>query len=150
MMLAQSIAPRSNPPLARRAKGEVLTHCNVAAIALRRAGSADDSPECEFLVRYVELKSCHPESVRAWLESLAHEQLLHVREVFEAAATDCAGHVNELSAQPFRASSDQVKLVPQYWSDGSPFVNFRKPRLNTRDAIDDALGGLFVPALRQR
>ena len=150
MIPAQALVTRVNVPVVRRVRGEVSTHCDIAAAALREAGFAEHSPECEFLVRYVELKSCNPEHVRRWLASLEHVQLVQVRDVFETAALDCAGHPDALSAQPFRASADQVKLVPQFWSDGSPFVNFRKPRLNTVDAIDDALGGLFVPVLREQ
>ena len=150
MMTAQSAVARTCAPVPRRMRTAAPTLRDVAVTSLRGAGAQEDSPECEFLVRYAELKSREAEDLQCWLESLEHEQLLHVRDVFNTAASDCAGHVNELSAQPFRASADQLKLVPQFWSDGSPFVHFRKPRLNTMDAIDDALGGLFVPVLRRR
>jgi hypothetical protein len=149
MMTAQAVVARSCAPVTFRTS-EALSHRTLVEVALRKTGSAEHAPECEFLVRYAELKSCEPGLVRRWLEALEQDQLLQVRDVFETAATDCGGDVHELSMQPFRASANQLKLVPQFWSDGSPFVNFRKPRLNTVDAIDDALGGLFVPVLRQQ
>jgi hypothetical protein len=121
---------------------------SVAALALRKAGCSDDSQQPQFLVRYAQLKRRSPEQLHQWLETLTREQMLIVRYVLETAVIDCRGDVEALTARPFKAADDQMKLVPQFFSDGTPLVNFRLARLNTVDAIDDALGAEFIAALR--
>ena len=138
---------RTNPVLLR-ARVAPATHMDVAALALRKAGCSDDSQQPQFLVRYAELKRCAPAQLQQWLTSLTHENMLIVRYVLETVVTDCRGDIGALTARPFKAADDQMKLVPQFFSDGTPLVNFRLARLNTVDAIDDALGAEFIPAFR--
>lgn len=148
MTNARAAVRCGNGRVSRRIKHAPLTHRDVGASALCKTGCAEDSLPSQFLTRYGELKSCEPEQMHQWLEALTLEQLLQVRDVFETASIDCSGDVNSLTSQPFEAAATQMKLVPEFWSDGSPLASFRRPRLNTLNAIDDALGALFVPALR--
>ena len=135
-------------PVLPRAKTASTTHMDVAAVALRKAGCSDDSQQPQFLVRYAELKRCAPARLQEWLTSLTHEKMLIVRYVLETAVADCRGDIEGLTERPFKAADDQMKRVPQFFGNGAPLVSFRLPRLNTVDAIDDALGAEFIPVLR--
>lgn len=147
-MMTMADPPVRTHPVAPRARAAQPTHMTVAALALRKAGCSDDSQQPQFLVRYAELKRCAPEQLRGWLDALTREQMLIVRYVLESVVIDCRGDVDALTARPFKAADDQMKRVPQFFSDGMPLVSFRVARLNTVDALDDALGAEFVPALR--
>jgi hypothetical protein len=146
MTMAEPLA-RTTPVLPR-AKTAPATHMDIAALALRKAGCSDDSQQPQFLVRYAELKHCAPAQLEQWLTSLTQTSMRIVRYVLETVVADCRGDIDALTARPFKAADDQMKLVPQFVSDGSPLVNFRMARLNTVDAIDDALGAEFIPTLR--
>lgn len=117
-------------------------------LAPRKAACPDESLATRFLARYTELKGGAPRQLQQWLDSLTDEQRLIVREVLESAVVDCRCDADLLTAMPFKAADGQLKLVPQIFGDGAPLVSFRLPRLNTVDAIDDALGAAFVPAFR--
>lgn len=117
---------------------------------LRTAGYAEDSQAAHFLVRYGELKGGTRRQLEQWLDGLTDEQRLIVRDVLDSAVVDCRCDTDLLTAMPFKAADGQLKLVPQFFGDGAPLVNFRLPRLNTVDAIDDALGAAFVPPFRSR
>lgn len=120
------------------------------SLVLRKAKCPDSLESTQFLVRYAELKGGTSGQVRQWLDSLTHEQKLVVRDVLESVVVDCQSDPEMLTAMPFKAADGQLKLVPQFFSDGAPFVHFRLPRLNTIDAIDDALGAEFIPVFRGR
>jgi hypothetical protein len=148
-MNADPGAARSKQPGSRRAKTVPLTCMDVTAFALRKAGCSDDSQQPQFLARYAQLKAIAPEVLQAWLDGLTPEQMLALRYVLEAAVSDCGGDPAALTIRPYLATADQLKLVQQYASDGTPICRFRLPRLNTTDALDDALSCANVPPLRR-
>jgi hypothetical protein len=141
------LAAPARRTIAARAKESASTHLEIAARSLRRVGFSDDALQPQFLARYAELKRITAERLREWLEQRTPEELFLLRCVFEEVFVDCAGELSALTAEEFVAAGDQLKLVPQFFGDGSPFGHFRLPKLNTVDAIDDALGADFVPAL---
>ena len=145
-MMNADLAVASNPSTGRRAK-DLPTHLDVEVRAPRSVGGPNDSQQPLFLVRYAALKRVTPERLDAWLEQLTDVELVILRYVFETVVFDCDGEPSRLTAEPFMATAEQLKLVPQFFGDGSPLGHFRLPKLNTVDAIDDALGAQFLPAL---
>jgi hypothetical protein len=147
MMCADFGVVDTRLPAQRRLKAMGLTCADIASRALRDAGCAQDSLQPQFLTRYAELKRVSVDGLQQWLDRFTPEQMPALRHLLESVVIDCDSDPDALTTQPFIAAERQLKLVQQFGSDGSPLWKHRLPRLNTVDAIDDALSAENLPLL---